>query len=196
MNKISAILLAAGESTRMGEVNKLLLPFGDKTMVEHIIVLLLQSEIEQITVVIGHESDKVKNKINHKAVHFVFNKDYKTGMTSSIKTGLREHLNDDGVLVCLGDMPFLKTADINLIIKHFQPGKIIIPSFKKKMRNPVLFSKKFFNAMLQHKEKNGCKAILQANEENVISVEISDGDRFIDIDKPEDYDAFIKNKAE
>jgi len=186
---ISAIVLAAGTSSRMGSKNKLLLPFKGSTFIEHIVSQLLKSTIDRVIVVLGHEKDTIKKVLTQKEVVFTINSNYKSGMTSSIQTGIKAtSKNTDGYLICLSDMPFLTTSDYNKILASISGNKeIILPFYKNLKGNPVYFSKGFREEILTHPAPEGCKGIVQNNKNFLIKVPFESTHILKDVDTEEDY---------
>ena len=164
---ISAVILAAGESRRMGEQNKLLLPIGGEVLILKFVKSVCASDIDDVLVVVGHEAEKIKDILQGQPVRFVANPSYLVGMTTSIQSGVRAvSPESDGLLICLSDMPFAETSDFNCLIHAFndfrlpESSLIVVPVFQKKRGNPVLFSREFREKILQHKG-DGCRGILQ-----------------------------------
>ena len=138
---IAAMVLAAGRSSRMGDQNKLLLKFNDQSMVSHVIDQLVASNASDIIVVTGNDFEDVIKSITQK-VEFTHNPDYNQGLSSSLKAGISAlPTTADGVMVCLGDMPYITAAHYNRLIEAFAPGKIIVPTSNGKIGNPLIFSK-------------------------------------------------------
>ena len=117
---ISAIILAAGESKRMGTENKLLLPIEGEALIRRFVKSVCLSEAENILVVLGHQSDKIKEVLIDQPVDFVYNPLYMSGMITSIKAGIgASSINSKGYMICLSDMPFVRTVDLNVLsCKH------------------------------------------------------------------------------
>ncbi len=186
---ISAIVLAAGTSSRMGTKNKLLLPFKDSIFIEHVMNELLQSKVNEVVVVLGHEKDKIKQLFTQKEIIFTVNENYNSGMTSSIQTGVKAtSKKTDGYLICLSDMPFLTTKDYNKILAAISGNKeIILPFYKNQKGNPVYFSKGFKDDILNHNEPDGCKNIVQNNKNALVKVPFKHTHILEDIDTEEAY---------
>jgi molybdenum cofactor cytidylyltransferase len=137
---ISAILLGAGKSKRMG-VDKLSLPWGRRTVLEHCFATLLRSEVQELVIVLGIRNKGVKNLFRGRKVKVVINPYSSRGMSTSIRRGLTAlRSRSDGILIALGDQPLLKTTTINALIHAFQKGKggIVIPSFQGRQGHPVI----------------------------------------------------------
>lgn len=197
--KISALLLAAGSSTRMGAANKLLLPYQNKVIVQHLIQELASAKIDELIVVLGFEDESVKAKIpSH--IRTVFNEQHRSGMTSSIQTGVRAaNPSHQGYMICLADQIMMKTADYNQIISEWQtnflldPACIVLPFYQQQRGNPVIFSSCYKNEILEHPAGNGCKAIVQKHKAHLHKIEMNNQHVLIDIDTPGDYNNIAPN---
>ena len=191
---ISAIILAAGESRRMGKQNKLLLPVGGEALLVKFVKSVCDSDVDQVLVVIGHEAEKIRRELNDLPLSFVYNPNFRGGMTTSIKSGVEEVSKDcDGFLICLADMPFINTPEINKLIHAYDQNRIkekrliVVPAFQGHRGNPVLFSSEFRNDILEHKKESGCKGVILNNSESVKEIEMDDDNMLLDVDTIEDY---------
>jgi len=191
---ISAVILAAGESRRMGEQNKLLLPVGGEAMLVKLATSVCASDVGQVLVVIGHEAEKIRRELNEFPLNFVYNPNFSEGMTTSIKYGVKEVSHEcDGLLICLGDMPFINTSEINKLIHTFVQNRIkekkliVVPVFKGQRGNPVLFSSEFRNDILDHKKESGCKGVIMNNSESVMEIQMDNDNILLDVDTLEDF---------
>ncbi|MEZ4887282.1 MAG: nucleotidyltransferase family protein [Chitinophagales bacterium] len=199
---ITAIILAAGLSRRMGERNKLLLPIGGQTLIEKTVNTILQSNAEEIIVVVGHESVKLLHILKEKPVKMIKNPLYSLGMTTSIQAGVRSASKDSqGYMIVLGDLVHIQAKELDLLMHTFQnileeendSTPIVVPVFEGKRGNPILFHHHFREAILQHSDMNGCKGIIDTNSDCVVTVEMSSNHVLKDIDTPEDYDSVVGN---
>ena len=191
---ISAVILAAGESRRMGKQNKLLLPIGGEALLVKLVTSVCASDVGQVLVVIGHEAEKIRRELNEFPLNFVYNPNFSEGMTTSIKYGVKVVSHEcDGLLICLGDMPFINTSEINKLIHAYVKnrikgeGLIVVPVFKRQRGNPVLFSIEFRNDILEHKKESGCKEVIMKNSDSVIEIEMDTENMILDVDTMEDY---------
>ena len=191
---ISAVILAAGESRRMGKQNKLLLPIGGEALLVKLVASVCASDVGQVLVVIGHEAEKIRRELNELPLDFVYNPNFREGMTTSIKYGVKVVSHEcDGLLICLGDMPFINTSEINKLIHAYVKnrikgeGLIVVPVFKRQRGNPVLFSIEFRNDILEHKKESGCKEVIMKNSDSVMEIEMDDEKMLLDVDTMEDY---------
>ena len=171
---ISAILLAAGQSRRMQGENKLTKKIQGIPLIKHSVKNILSSSIDELIVVFGHENEIVEKLVEkNERVKFVFNKNFKIGMSSSIKIGIR-NLSDktDYFFICLGDMPFVDQNTYNLLIKHKNKSKIIVPTYNGQQGNPVLFAKSMVDQITTIQGDVGAKKILNVNKDKVTNVKI------------------------
>ena len=197
---ISAVILAAGESKRMGKQNKLLLPVAGEALLIKLIKSVCDSDVGQVIVVIGHEAEKIRRKLNNFPLSFVYNPNFSEGMTTSIKFGVKEVSPDsDGFLICLADMPFINTSEISKLIHAYVQNRIkkkrliVVPVFQGQRGNPVLFSSEFRNDILEHKKESGCKEVIMNNSESVKEIEMDDDNMLLDVDNLDDYQRLTEN---
>ena len=194
---ISAIVLAAGSSRRMGKTNKLLLPWKDKPLLRHVVDQILDIPVMEVIVVTGYQHATISSCLKGLQVRLVHNPQYHRGMTSSIQTGVRHaQPSATGYLICLSDMPLLTTEDYRHFLSHLhverlQP-RIGIPSYRGQTGNPVYFSRFFRQSILQHFHPEGCKHIVRSHPQYVRQVEMPSESVLIDIDTTEDYDRWAK----
>ena len=191
---ISAVILAAGESRRMGKQNKLLLPVGGEALLVKLVKSVCASDVGQVLVVIGHEAEKIRRKLKELPLSFVYNPNFSEGMTTSIKSGVKEVSRDcDGFLICLADMPLINTSDINKLIHAYVQNRIkekrliVVPVFQGQRGNPVLFSSEFRNDILDYKKESGCRGIIMNYPESVKEIEMDNDNMLLDVDTLEDY---------
>ena len=190
---ISAIILAAGESRRMGVQNKLLLQIDSEVLIRKFVKSVSNSLVDAVLVVVGFEAEKIKAVLHDQAVKFVENPSYEEGMTTSIQSGVKASSNEStGLMICLADMPFAETSDLNLLIQAYndyrstESSLIIVPVFQGKRGNPVLFSEVFREKILTHKGE-GCREIVRQFPHYVKEVSMENDNLLRDIDTPEDY---------
>ena len=121
-SSIAAVVLAAGQSRRMGQVNKLLAEIGGQAMVTRAVDAALASKSSSVYVIIGHEGDKIRTALLGRQVNFIDNPDYDAGLSSSLKRGIAALPDSvDGAVICLGDMPRVTATEINRLIDAFDP---------------------------------------------------------------------------
>ena len=120
---------------------------------------ILESSVDEVVIIIGHKPEDIKNSINkNKKIKFIFNKDYKSGMASSIKVGLN-NLSEgtQSFFICLGDMPMINKKIYDQLIKHSKYNEIVVPNYKNQQGNPVLFSKIMKNKIMSIEGDCGAK---------------------------------------
>lgn len=190
MRKISAVVLAAGMSTRMGKP-KILLPWGKSTIIEHIVLVLLNAKVDEIIVVAGNLADDVSALFKLTNVRIVKNENFSDGsMMTSLRVGLRNVSKDaDGVLVVLGDNPQINTEIVFAITKRFEasPDAIIIPSFQNRRGHPWLLPRVLFLTVLDSAHFDTMRTLLNCHQEKIRYVEVNSQSILLDIDTPEDY---------
>jgi len=187
---VSAILLAAGESKRMGEP-KLLLPFGNSTVLEQAIDNLLNSRVGEIIVVAG---DRAQEPIGNRPVKVAINPAYREGMSTSIVTGL--NLIDDStraVMLALADQPLVDSQTINKLIEAFisHDKGIVIPAYKGRRGHPVIFSTKYKEELLGLVGDIGGRQIIEEHPEDVLELAVDSQGINVDIDTKDDYHSLV-----
>lgn len=196
MSEIWGIVLAAGESTRM-KVQKLLLPYQGKTMIEKVIENVTDSEVDRTLVVVGCNKDEIMGVIDHLPVSYCYNEKYTQGMLSSVKTGFRSLPEIfDAALVFQGDQPMISTEAVNIVIKAFRQSHqgIVIPVFQKRRGHPLLVSYKYREAIENLEEQEGLRGLARKFPEDVLEVDVSMPSILEDIDTPEEYIIAINRK--
>jgi molybdenum cofactor cytidylyltransferase len=187
--RVTAIVLAAGRSTRMGAPNKLLADVAGKPMVRHVIEAALASRATPVLLVTGHQKSKVRSALAELDVTFVANPDYAAGLSSSLKAGIAAaSAAASGALVLLGDMPRITSDHIDRLIAAFDAADgqaIIVPVHEGRRGNPILWPKAFFAEMLQLDGDSGAKRLLGLHAGNVREVDLGTDAIFADIDTPE-----------
>lgn len=189
MLNISAILLGAGESKRMGK-DKLSLPWRKKTIFEHCLQTLLRSRAKEVIIVLKDRMEEMAHCVRQKKVKVVVNRDYKKGMSASIRSGIRAlDPKSTGILIALGDQPFLKTRTINALIRAFNKGEgeIIVPSFKGRRGHPVIFHRRYAKELLRLRGDVGGRSIIEKHPGKVCVVQVKSEGVIRDIDTWKDY---------
>ena len=189
------VLLAAGSSSRLGEPKQLLM-YNGKSLLHQVISVANETNINPLLVVLGANYPVLSKKIDkHKAI-LVFNKDWQTGMASSIVTGLNfvieKYPLTDGVIIMMCDQPFVSATLLNnLITTQKQTNKpIVCSSYQNTLGAPALFHKNIFPQLLQLKGDTGARKIILQHADDVATVLFLKGN--IDIDTPEDYKNLLK----
>jgi molybdenum cofactor cytidylyltransferase len=194
--RVAALVLAAGQSRRMGRYNKLLALVDGKQLVTHVVDAALASKADPVIVVTGHERDKVERAIGKRKVLFAHNPDYAQGLSTSLKAALQALPGDvEGVLVLLGDMPLVQREQINRLINAFNPTEgraIVVPTVHGKRGNPVLFAARFLPEMRGVSGDVGARHLLGEHADEVFEIEMEDSAPLLDIDTPEALEALLK----
>jgi molybdenum cofactor cytidylyltransferase len=195
--RIAALVLAAGQSRRMGR-NKLLLPVDGTPMVVRAVDALHASAATEIVVVTGHQADDVRRVLGNRSVAFVHNPDFAQGLSTSLKAGLAALPEDaDGALVCLGDMPLVGPTHLDKLIAAFNPveGRLIcVPTHDGQRGNPVLWARKFFAEMAALSGDVGARGLLERHADAVCEVAMPDGAVLLDVDTPAALDALATSR--
>ena len=173
---ISAILLAAGQSKRMDGENKLTKEIKGIPLIKLSVKNILASSVDELIIVLGYQKEIIEKLIDkNKKIKFVFNKDFESGMASSIKTGLN-HLSKktNAFFISLGDMPMISQNIYNQLIKSKNNKEIIIPTYKGQQGNPVLFSATLKKKIMSIEGDVGAKKILELYRKQSVSIETYD----------------------
>jgi len=195
---IVAVVLSAGESSRMGRP-KAFLPIDGETFLERIVSVLQRTKIGKIIVVLGHNAEEMKRQVDNLPVAILINRDYKLGQLSSLHVAIRHVLSDrdcDGVLVHLVDHPYIDAALVSRMIEEFyRTGKlVVVPRHQGKRGHPVILSRKLFNELLNAPMERGAKAVVNAHGDDTLEIEAGDEGVTIDIDTPDEYSQHVKAK--
>lgn len=182
--KVSAILLAAGESKRMGKL-KQLMPLGNTTIVEQTIDNLLSSGVSEVIVVLGHRAEEVMKRVATRPIKIAVNPIYHQGMGTSIAAGL--NLVDSraqAVMLALGDQPFVDSQTLNRLIEEFDTHDkgIAIPTYQGRRGHPIIFSIKYKAQLSGLKGDIGGREIIKEHPEDILEVAVECEGIVIDID--------------
>ncbi|MGE5307220.1 MAG: nucleotidyltransferase family protein [Alphaproteobacteria bacterium] len=198
---IVAVVLAAGESRRMGRP-KALLPIAGKSFIETIVTALRQTRIGEILVVLGHHAADLKPRIEALPITILINSEYRLGQLSSLQVAIR-HLRGlpdlgrvDGILVHLVDHPYLNPALVDRMIESFYTSRklIVLPRYQSRRGHPVIFATQLFGELLQAPLEQGAKAVVNAHRGDTLELETDDAGIAIDIDTPEEYRQHVKEE--
>ncbi len=196
---ISATILAAGSSQRMGD-NKLLLPFQDNTLINVVCKTIIDSYLKPVFVVTGFENKKVLESLPKSIDKIVYNEDWSRGMATSINKAISSLPNNiDGNMIVLGDMPLVTVKTINKLHQVFlnnNGNKIIYADYLGKQANPVIFPRKFFDEILHLNGDKGCKKIIYKNRKSSIGVPIDSSEVIFDCDTKDDYSDLVSMKID
>ncbi|MEQ8715837.1 MAG: nucleotidyltransferase family protein [Cyclobacteriaceae bacterium] len=201
MARVSAIVLAAGLSSRMQGRQKLFLPYRNNTILEQVVTELLDSKASEVIIVsspLTHDQIKAMSfacQPAGKGITLVTNPDHKLGMTTTIQKGVEAASPaTDGFMICLGDMPRIITMEYDKLLDRFSekhrenPKSILLPFYQGQKGNPVIFSSFYREAILTHTDMEGCRGIVQANSAHLTKVEMQNDHVLVDVDTPGDYE--------
>jgi molybdenum cofactor cytidylyltransferase len=197
----SALVPAAGMSTRLGR-NKLLLPFNGRSMIAHAVDTLLASKLDEIIVVLGYESDRVKEAIGQRRIKIVENLRYREGLYTSINAGLAAvSSHARAILIYLTDQPLIEPEEINFLIDSFSEAakankRIVVPLFKGQRGNPVLVSSAYRASMLGISGRTGCRRVIEQYPGDVHTIEMQTDHVVRDIDTIEDYEKMVAERQQ
>ena len=188
---ISAILLAAGQSKRMGGDNKLIKKYNKKYLINYIVGTLIKSKVDKIIIVLGFQSPKVRKiTAKNEKINFIYNKNYKSGISSSIKVGLkRVSKKNIGFLIVQADMPLISKNIINSICYVVKKNRkeIIAPTYKGKMGNPIGFKYSMVKILNKVKKDSGAKKIILKNKKRLGLIKVNSKSIFKDFNTKRDF---------
>ena len=188
---ISAVVLAAGLSTRMKRL-KQLLPYGEHTVVEQVVSIILTSPVDEVLVVTGHEREAVEAMLDRWPIRTVFNPHYAEGeMLSSVQVGLRAAGKSQAALLVVGDMPAIEESVVAQLVRAYQASgenSVYIPSFQMRAGHPVLVPRPYWEAILKLSTENSLRSVLRAKNTPVQWVVVNTPSVLRDMDTPDDYE--------
>lgn len=186
---VAAIVLAAGRGTRMGGPNKLLEDVGGRPVVRRVVEAALASHASPVLVVTGHERARVERILAGLPVMFVHNRDFAEGLSTSVRAGIAAVPGGAGAaLVMLGDMPLVGPQILDALLDAFDPDAgrlIVLPVADGRRGNPVLWDRRFFDALTKLEGDVGARHLIAAHAEAVVEIEVEGPGAFLDVDTPE-----------
>lgn len=186
---IWSVILAAGESRRMG-TQKLLLPYGGTTVVEAVVRAALDSKVDAALVVVGSDRNKVREALRSYPVTFAVNRDYRLGMLSSIQAGFNALPGEaEAAVLLLGDQPAIPSEVIDDLVCNYRENSrgIVIPVHAGRRGHPVLVTAAYKQEILGLDPSVGLRQLVRAHPEDILEVEVSSSAVLKDMDSPEDY---------
>jgi molybdenum cofactor cytidylyltransferase len=187
--RVSALVLAGGQSRRMGPLNKLLAPVDGVPMVLTTVRRILASGVDEVIVVTGYEADRVEAVLATESVRFAHNPHYDEGLSTSMSAGLATLDSEvDAALICLGDMPRVTPRHVQRLLAAFDPVEgrtICVPTFNGKRGNPVLWDRRYFQDMREVRGDVGARHLIGEHGDAVCEVAMDDGGVLLDVDSPQ-----------
>lgn len=191
---IGIIILAAGQSKRLGQP-KQLLSLGQKTLLQHTIDSALELQFP-VFVVLGANETNIRQSLQHENIHIVINEEWEEGMASSIRKGIsaltQDYLQTDGIIILVCDQPFIESSILEILIKEQKNNDVraIACTYSDKLGTPALFHKSLFMELMELKGDIGARQILKKHKEEIASIEFKNGKW--DIDTLEDFMEILK----
>lgn len=197
--RVAGLLLAAGSSRRMGERHKLLVPIEGEAMVARAARTLLDAGLSEVVVVTGHRAEEVRGALGGLDVRYVHNPEHARGLASSLVAGLRALADGaDGVVVALGDMPWVRPETVVALVEAFDPdgdASICAPFFEGRRGNPVLWARRFFAELERSSGDAGGRELLVRHDEHIARVSVSDPGILWDVDTEEALSALLDTQT-
>lgn len=198
---IVAVILSAGESSRMGRP-KALLPVDGMRFIEKIVTALKSTRVAKIIAVLGHDVDEMRRQIGDLPITTVVNPNYKQGQLSSLVAAInsiqssKDSASVDGTLVHLVDHPYINPDLVNLMIDRFYETNklIVVPRYRGRRGHPVIFSSALFAELLAAPLDQGAKTVVHAHRDETLEIDTEDEGVIIDIDTPEEYRKHVKEQ--
>ena len=195
-NNIAIVILAAGASSRMGQV-KQLLPWEDTTLLGNAIRKAKASDANSVIVVLGANAESIRMEISESQIIIIENPIWASGLGTSIARGtdflIKNKNKPNGILVMLADQPLIDTAYLNAMMAAFNPEQemIIATAYENRAGVPALFSKDYYKKLITLDDDFGAKEIIDYQKENVMILDLKQ--KTVDIDTKKDYENLIKN---
>ena len=186
--RIDAVILAAGESTRTGDQNKLLLEFENNVLAAHAIDAALGSTAQKVHIITGHERDRLAAALGNRPVNLIHNENYRMGVGSSIHCAINILPPDvDGVILCLADMPWVRADHLDALIGRFTGNAVCALYFENQRGHPILFPKSWFSRLMTLQGDCGARSLLRETTEVITTIPALDDAILRDIDRLEDF---------
>jgi CTP:molybdopterin cytidylyltransferase MocA len=194
MMRVVGIILAAGESRRMGRL-KALLPFGEKTVIEQVIQSLLHAELAAVTVVLGHRAADIAAVIQPWPVQMLYNPNYQHGMTTSVQVALRDIMPiPDAYLLALVDQPHIASELIHQLLTacaHTAKG-VVIPTYHGKRGHPIILAARYRQDILALGPDQGLHLVTRGHPDDTLEIPVDTDDILRDMDYQTDYEAELQ----
>jgi molybdenum cofactor cytidylyltransferase len=195
---VSAIVLAAGQSKRMGQP-KMALPWGNTTVIGQVVKTLLQATLQEIVVVTGGAKEQVEHALEGLPVRFIYNPDYGGGeMLHSLQTGLAACGEDvDAALVTLGDQPQMELDVVQLVIADYERTRaaLVVPSYQMRRGHPWIIARSLWPEVLSLRPPATMRSLFSTLDGHIHYVLVGAPTILLDLDTPEDYQRYLAGKS-
>lgn len=187
---IAGLILAAGESSRMGQ-DKALLTYRGRTFLETVVQTLREADVSRVAIVLGHHAEQIQGAVTLEGAEIVINRDYARGQTSSLQAGLRalESADLEAVVLCLVDHPLISADTVRALVASFRRSgaPVVIPTFQNQRGHPVLIGRALFSELLSLDPGEGANTVIRKYREATQFVEVDDQGVLLDVDDAEAY---------
>ncbi len=187
---IAGLILAAGESSRMGQ-DKALLAYRGRTFLETILSTLHAAGLESVAVVLGHHAEEIQRAVKLPDAHFVINRDYRRGQTPSLQAGLAVLVDPqlEAIVLCLVDHPAISAETVRRLVDAFGQSQspVVIPVFQGQHGHPILMGRKLLPELLTLAPDEGANTVVRKYRDATQFVEVEDRGILLDVDDPETY---------
>ena len=187
---IAGLILAAGESSRMGQ-DKALLTYGGRTFLEIIVATLHEAGMERVGVVLGHHAEQIQGAVTLEGAEIVINRDYARGQTSSLQAGLRalESPSLEAIVLCLVDHPLVSADTVRRLVVSFRQSgaPLVIPTCRNQRGHPVLIGRALLEELKALSPDEGANTVIRKYRDATTFVEVGDEGILIDVDDPDAY---------
>jgi molybdenum cofactor cytidylyltransferase len=194
---VAALVLAAGESSRMGR-DKATLGYGGSTFLGTVLKNLGEAGLERVAVVLGHHAEEIRRAMNLGGAEVVINRHYRRGQTSSLQAGLEALKSPelDAVVVCLVDHPAVSVRTLRRLVDSFRESRapVVIPTHQGRRGHPVLLARELFKELDSLGSDAGANMVVHKYQAATQFVEVNDPGVLLDVDDPESYRRAIEGQ--
>ena len=185
---LAAVILAAGESSRIGRP-KALLPARGRTFLEHLIEVTRHPRVTVTRIVLGAHAEEIQQKITLDPAHIVLNADWERGQLSSIHAAIRSFPPGEtrGMLLCPVDHPLISAELVASLIDAFalSGGPIVLPTYQRRRGHPVIFSSRLYEELLAAPHDIGARAVVHAHPHEILEVPTKEEGVVLNLDDPD-----------
>jgi molybdenum cofactor cytidylyltransferase len=187
---VTAVILAAGTSSRMGQA-KQLLALGDSTVLAQTLAHVQAAAFHEIIVVLGASAEAIRRRLpSPHEFKIVVNQAYQQGIASSLRAGLSAvDPNSNAALIVLGDQPFIRPQTLDRILEEYRrsQAQIVIPVHQGQRGNPVLLDRSVFAEVMALEGDVGSRVIFAKHLDRIVNLEVEDRGILLDLDELADY---------